>query len=306
MASLAEYEYSPDSNAQYGASWRQIYVDGESIDLLTTNDFPSDDPWSVDFREAVAALWRQTHFSDQSVWEFGVGDGRNLIVARGIRGVPLRKVHGIDIDDWRLDLAAGNLERTGISGETPVSLFHMHALDYLRALKDSYGNNSLKGVVLMCLPQSPEGGNSADTYDQSGLGRYRLWDIFGLSLNAAVLDNLQPVAHRETIALVMLSGRVPEEIRLDMLHTTGWSVEQEFGSLPVQQDPDTGIRYVEGYATEGVFWEVDEYRNYQPISTAEAIRRWEQCRAYGGGRDTLNVFHTVHEYLISPRKGLFG
>lgn len=305
MSSLAEFRYSPDTGAQNGASWNQINVDGESMDLLTTNDFPVDDPWSEHYRRAVAALWRQTFISGIPLIELGVGDARNIVVARGIRGRPLSEIHGVDIDAWRLNLAAGNLELTGISEQTPVGLYHMHALDFLGQWMSKFGTNSMNGTVLMCLPQSPEGENNADSYNQNGLGQYQSWDLYGLSLNAAVLDKLHGVAHKEALALVMLSGRVPQKIRQEMFRTTGWSIEQEFSSYPVVQDPDTGIHYVQNYAEDGVFWEVDSFGNYQLISTDEAIRRWDACHQLDGRREDLNVLHTLHTYLVSPKKGWF-
>lgn len=298
MAQAIELEkYIPGEGKPFSFCPAQIglttlEINGKVVPHLQTVDFPVNDPWSLLFRRSIAELRIKRAFKGSLVTELGIGDGRNIKeVGSNVAGVV-----GIDIERWRIEVASINL---GSASEiTPLELWKGDAVTYLDKLKR--GKSSLSGWAILCLPQSPEGENSADRYDgASNLDTYRSdWDESGLTLNAAVLDHLREVSDLNLRALIILSDRVPEEIKRSFFTRTGWVVENlDRTIVPIQQDPDTGIAWVEKIDDGRRFYEkVDGY--FEPISAFEAERRRKESLESGLGREVLNVYHGLTVYQL--------
>ncbi len=278
----------------------EITVKGQVFPHLETVDFPYDDPWSKFMRGVISQVREEGGFKGRSITEFGLGDGRNI---REV-GNDVQEVLGIEIEKWRLQTAGVNLVTGPARLNCPVELWRADAVEFLQKFRPVTGRNRLSGWVIMCLPQSPEGINVADKYDGSfTLNSYRRdWDLPGLTLNAAALDNLRVAADSSLRALIILSDRVPPEIRTKMIVETGWQVERQFQTPePIQQDPDTGIHWVAQIDDGQRFHELVANRFYSPISAIEAERRRLASIASGRGREELNVHHYLTVYQLRKR-----
>lgn len=276
----------------------RIEVEGVRIPHLETLDFPRRDPWSLLMRRAIRDRRDLGAFKGKDVTELGVGDGRNL---REV-GVGISGAVGIDIELWRLRIAGMNL----VTGKHPLTveteLWSGDAVAFLERYRE-IGKQNVSGWVLACLPQSPAGLNFADRYDGSSLlDSYRSnWERSGLTLNAAVLDNLRPLADSDLRVLIILSDRVPDETKVELFARTGWEVEQKVRPKePIQQDPDTGIAWVSKIDDGRRFYERIA-QDYQPISAIEAERRRLKSMESGLGRKDLNVYHGLTVYQLQPK-----
>lgn len=261
---------------------------------LETVDFPVSDPWSRHLRGVIVSLRTQDAFRGQNVTEFGIGDGRNIRAAG-----PVRHALGVDIERWRVEVGAINLKAKRHPDH--FELWTADAVEYLQVLQQE--GRGLQGWVIMCLPQSPEGVNTADSYDHaSSLDSYRRdWERSGLTLNAAVLTNLKEVADRDLRALIILSDRVPDEIRMELFAKTGWEAESFYTTKePIQQDPDTGIHWVAAIDDGKRFFERVN-NHFESISAVEAETRRKQSLASGLGRQDLNAYHGLTVYRIKPK-----
>lgn len=273
-------------------------VEGSIFLHQETLDFPKDDPWSKTTREVISQIRREGRFIGQSVTELGIGDGRNIREAGRVG-----EVLGVDIERWRLGVASNNLIKGSDPLSVPVELWKADAVEFLQEFKQT-GRERLSGWVIMCLPQSPSGENAADTYDGlATLSSYRSeWDKYGLSLNAATLDQLRQVASRDLRVLVTLNDRVPFEPKESMFSQTGWSIESQFQTQePIQQDPDTGIEWVAAVDDGQRFYELTS-KGHSPISAIEAERRRLVSLASGEGRDGLNVYHNLTIFELTSRR----
>ena len=275
-----------------------INVDGHSFPHIETTSFPRSDPWSIKMRRSARRVRESGRFDGAIVRELGVGDGRNLREA----GQRIIRAEGVDVDDWRLEAAHQNL----ISGEAPlnveVKLWQGDAVDYLLDHQGN-GRERFKGWVLMCLPQSPEGNNAADTFGSTpNLDSYReRWDKTGLTLNAAVLDNLRKIADADLRALVIISNRVQPKYRDAVIKETGWEVEAKYKTEhPVQQDDDTGVSWVEKIDDGRRFFEKTQKGVFVPIVAAEAEKRRQASVESGLGRKDLNAYHHLTVYELKP------
>lgn len=293
--------YIPNSEVrfpQHLAGGTTLEVDGLTFPHLQTLDFPQTDPWSQVMRRVIAQVRQNGGFIGQTIAELGIGDGRNI---REV-GRDIRDVLGVDIEEWRLQIAGFNLVTGPVRLEMPVDFWWADAVELLQNLKVT-GRERLSGWTIMCLPQSPEGLNVADRYDGlSTLASYRAeWDRFGLTLNAATLDSLRLVAASDLRTLIILSDRVPPEIRTRVIAETGWQIEKQFQTEePVQQDPDTGIKWVSQIDDGRRFYELVSPQQYSPISAVEAERRRIASLTSGRGRDELNVYHHLSVYQLKP------
>lgn len=275
-----------------------IEVGGEAFPHKETLDFPLSDPWSLTMRGAIAQVKEEGSFERQLVTELGIGDGRNIREA----GKGINEVLGVDIEKWRLQIAGVNLVTGPARLQIPVDLWVADAVEFLQKIR-AIGRNRLSGWAFMCLPQSPSGLNFADRYDGlSTLESYLTdWDRYGLTLNAGTLDNLRKVAG-DLRTLIILSDRVPEEVRTRLIIQIGWQVERQFQTKePIQQDPDTGIGWVSQIDDGKRFYELVASGEYSPISAEEAERRRLASLASGRGRDELNVYHHLVVYQLRPR-----
>lgn len=273
-----------------------ITINGQELPHQETLDFPLSDPWSLNMRRIIAKVRESGGFIGQEVTELGVGDGRNLRELGNKAG----KALGVDIEDWRLRVAGVNLVTGPAPLDTTVDLWRGDAVEFLQQL-EATGRKRLSGWVIMCLPQSPSGVNFADRYDGlSTLDSYRAdWEQSGLTLNAATLSNLRERADRLKV-LVILSDRVPPQIRAKLLLETGWQVDREFQTPePIQQDPDTGIDWVSQIDDGKRFYEWVA-TDYRPISAIEAEKRRLASLDSGTGRERLNVYHHLSVYQLSP------
>lgn len=275
-----------------------LNVKGRVVPHLETKDFPISDPWSVYLREILGKTRDQGVFTGQPVTEFGIGDGRNVRVL----GLHPTSVLGVDVENWRVGVAGANLTTDPDFSKTPLELWSADAVDFLQESKKA--GNRINGWVVMCLPQSPDGLNTADKYDRSPLlNDYRRdWEAAGLTLNAAVLDNLRSVVDPNLRALIILSDRVPKEIREELFIRTGWQVEQRYVTeFPIQQDPDTGIGWVAKIDDGQGFYEAVSPDQYFPISAIEAETRRLKSFYSGLGRFDLNVYHHLNVYQVKGK-----
>lgn len=283
--------------AQYPVGNNPIKVNGRVFPHLETLDFPQPDPWSITMRRALAQLREEGAFKGQPVAEFGIGDGRNI---REL-GEGISEVLGVEIERWRLQVAGVNLVAGPARLGIPVELWRADAVEFLQNFRTITGRDRISGWVIMCLPQSPEGLNTADKYDGSvTLNPYRNeWDKYGLTLNAATLGSLREVADSSLRVVIILSDRVTPEMRARMISQTGWQVERQFQTpQPIQQDPDTGTRWVSKVDDGQRFYESVASGQYSPISAIEAERRRLASLASGRGREGLNVYHHLSVYQL--------
>lgn len=273
--------------------------------LKTTRDFPDSDPWFNWLADDIEA--NPERFAGREYLEFGIGGGLQAVAALTGLGKkpnlpPIEKIIGIDIDDWRLDIAAQNL---GKFTTVPYILYQEDAVQWVEELQEKI----VKTAIVMCLPQAPlpeqaEGYNSnADTYDVNKLPQIaRKYNKYGLGLNAAVLGTLIQHVGEATDVSVVFSGRVPENVIRDMIRDLGWRVVDIVETPePIQQDPDTDISYVLDYANkspEDLFYEKQPDGEFSPISAVEAEKR---LLAANKKRDNLNVYHYVSVWHLEPQ-----
>jgi hypothetical protein len=297
--------------------YRQISIGGQEFTLAETDDFPREDPWSeltcgyigqlahsgIDSRD------RSNLFAGRNILEAGIGDARNVL-ATGFH-LPGNKAQliGIELDDWRLEAGRHNLRAVGVADER-VSL---HQGDVVGWLKQTLDEPRLRGWGFACLPQAPEEAtvNGADGYLKLDtlegfidlpLGQHTA-ETYGLTLNAAYLAGLRERAQLGDFrALVTLSGRVPAEVIKELLGITHWSLETSVSST-VQQDPDTGIEWVDAFDDGQRFREKLTDGTLGDYITAEVAenRRKQALEQHGDqARNFLNVFHELSVYRLRP------
>jgi hypothetical protein len=289
-------------------SWRPAVDEGgQKVFLAETSDFPYDDPWSELKRGVISGLVAAGSFEGRDIFEAGIGDGRNVVAAGFAKDTDTRLV-GIELDDWRLGLARENLDALGVASER-VSLHQGDIIDWLLNVPDK----PLTGWGLACLPQAPRAAaeNDADGYRDLGtlkpfrdilIGEHSIED-YGLTLNAAFLATLRKkVDPADFDVLITLSDRVPVEVLTKLFSSTGWSIANtHFAPRPIQQDPDTGIAWVNGFDDGFRFWEKDDRGEFVPISAAEAERRRLDSLSSGDqARENLNVHHGLSVYHLRP------
>lgn len=269
-------------------------------------DFPITDPWTTHTRHVLGIIQRQGGFQGDFL-EAGIGDGRN-VVAAGVHRSDA-KIRGIDIDGWRGELAGHNLRTTLGIPDSRLDLQIGDVVSYLNGLS----GERLTGWGVACLPQAPgiETSNDADGYDANmpSLGKVKETmklkghpvDEVGWTLNAAFLQALRRrVDPRDFNLTLTLSHRVPPEFREELFAQTGWKMVKEYPTdTPIQQDPDTGIHYVNAFDDGQRFSERNPDGTYTFISATEAERR-RVLSANNGGRDSLNVYHGLSVIHLQP------
>ncbi|MBI4080143.1 MAG: hypothetical protein HY430_00025 [Candidatus Levybacteria bacterium] len=305
---ITRHQFNPEARdvflslQQHRLGERQITVDGVVYPHLETLDFPQSDPWSRHMTAVVASSRSDGEFFGKHITELGVGDGRNIIHAGGeITGATV-----VDVEDWRLDSALINFSRHEATASLPIEAWHGDAVALLRDWETHKPGERIKGYVFACLPQSPDGDNLADRYDENSLLEpFAEWNRYGLTLNAAVLSHLRPLVEKDTRLLLMLSQRVPSDVRKKLFGKTGWDLVYEHKTTsPIQQDPDTGIGWVaqiedEFAKDEHPFYAYEpEGNDFLPISASEA----EERRLQSTGRDDLNVYHHLSVYELQPAR----
>lgn len=290
---------NPKALGLQNAMWTTLRVDGGlNVDHIQTEDFPTADPWSYFFRKTVAGLRDEGEFDGRIVTEFGAGDLRNLRILGG----RISGFRAVEIDPERLRIGAANLVLHKELRLLPHDLIEGDAVAFLDEWREE-AKGQIDGWVFMCLPQSPQGDNSADKYDpNAALAKYKDWDRYGLTLNVAVLDKLRQVASDDLNVLVVNSHRVSQEVRQQAIVSTGWSIASEYISPQIQQDPDTGIGWiVEAGIDDGTrFYERLNSGLLRPISAVEAELRRVEAVESGRGRQRFNVFHQLSFYHLRP------
>jgi|SRR3989344_5169888 len=308
-----------------------------AIALERTDDFKMDiDPWSVFFRKVIRILSRNHLFTNKEVTEFGVGDGRNLEIIIDDEGVPVKKLRGLDIAKDKIKKATSNL--LNFISREQLELEEADVIDYLYNWREQLvaGNKKpLEGVAIMCLPQAPHlNGHEqtiADAYDLNGSRLKQFiseewppdWahhmEQHGLTLNAAVMELLHDVTTEDFRLVLILSNRLPIEVRENMIQQCGWLIEEKYmtaDSTPVQQDPDTVISWVSenGIDDGRRFFERIEIPDsdevvYAPISAEVAETRRLLARKKAAeeelrtgqkvdARKFLNVYHHLSIYVV--------
>ena len=141
----------------------------------------------------------------------------------------------------------------------------------------------------------------------------------GLTLNAAVMELLHDVTTEDFRLVLILSNRLPIEVRENMIQQCGWLIEEKYmtaDSTPVQQDPDTVISWVSenGIDDGRRFFERIEIPDsdevvYAPISAEVAETRRLLARKKAAeeelrtgqkvdARKFLNVYHHLSIYVV--------
>ena len=277
-------------------------------DLKTTKDFPDTDPWFNWLADNIEG--NPERFARREYLEFGIGGGLQAVAAlKGLKKrsdlPPITNIIGIDIDGWRLDIAADNLNKSSI----PYILYQGDAVQWVEEQQERITNTA----IVMCLPQAPLPKNTpsdqmnkyssnADVYHEDLLPEFaKKYNRWGLGLNAAVLGTLIEHIGDDMDVSVVFSGRVPENVIRYMIHDLGWRVVDIAETPePIQQDPDTDIFYVSAYANESyenLFWEKLSNGKFSPISAEEAEKR---LRLANRDRNNFNVYHHVAVWHLEP------
>jgi len=283
----------------------RLEIGESSIPWVETADFPITDPWSVHTRNVIRRV-RSTGGFAGDFFEAGIGDARNVVLTGAHKHG--RNITGVDLDGWRVNLAEQNLARVGI----PQERLRLHQADVVAFLQDTRGEKTINGWGIACLPQAPgvETHNHADGIDSTLPSLAHVKDLkvsghkadeVGLTLNAAFLDSLRVRVQKDKFNLLLtMSDRVPPNIKKDLFEKTGWEIVEEHRTeKPVQQDPDTGVAFVQNFDDGRRFFQKTETGFYLPISakTAEARRAESE---QNGGRDALNVHHHISVYHLRP------
>ncbi len=261
---------------------------------LSTNEFPPTDPWSRLSQQAVEQLAEQGFFDKQEVFEVGMGDAKQsvlAVIASKKNSYSVKKVIGVDVTRSRLALAYHNLKNLEVS----MQFIQGDAVDALEAWTD-LGNQKFGGKALICLPQVPRQEDidaTADVYNSQTSHKpfSKNWERYGLTLNAATLTRLKEVSNNNTEALLVLSGRLPENIRERLIRETGWQNNGTVVEGIVRQDPDTPLNWMNGIAREindGSRFYANE-AGKQTISMLEAISMHQRGKA---------VYHDVYVYRL--------
>ena len=219
----------------------------DSLSHALVEDFLPTDPWSDFYQKAVVGLANTGLFNDQTVFEIGMGDGRLsrlAVAASNKKGFSVKEIIGVDVTKPRLALAHHNLKDLGV----PVQLIQGDAIDSLEAWEE-LGNEQFSGVALICLPQVPRQEDKdagADVYD--GRPSHNLfvetWEKYGLTLNAGVLTRLSEKSTKDAQSLLVLSGRLPKNIREQLISETGWNSKGIVTQGRVKQDLDTPLDWM--------------------------------------------------------------
>lgn len=275
-----------------------MYVRGlGEIQILATKDFQIRDPWSLEAMvPAIEECRDRGWFDGQFVCEPGVGDLRNVLHA----GNTMRRVVGVDINEQKVVYARNNKEKfpdqyRGI----PIDLYVGDAVEFLIAWQNA--GEEPPDRVLMCLPQSYGAGSKADTFkNRPEYARWRQWDPYALTLNAAVLGQLRTMVTTDARVLTVFSDRINEEVKRAMFAETGWTVENLIKRVRVKQDPDTNLDWMVKAVSQGHL--IDDRQRFfdhtgAGVSIAEATRR---VRKSERGRKELDLSHDVSVYELAP------
>lgn len=134
--------------------------------------------------------------------------------------------------------------------------------------------------------------NVADGYPEDRLTDHaKTFNRYGLGLIAGTLEALRSHADEGTKPIVMLSGRVPKEVRDQMIAETGWEIDEEYiADYPAKQDQDTDVTYVKAF-DDGKRFYADRQRN-QYISAEEAERSW---------RENVPIYHDIFVCVLKVK-----
>ena len=131
--------------------------------IFTVTDFPITDPWSqIGLRPAIKKLCKSGFFKG-GVMELGIGDGRNIFLT----GKKISEIIGIDVEEWRLSVAKYNFDNDSFLATVPTYLFKADAVNFLDEIAGKLKAGEIREMpkrVIMILPQSLGGKNSADRY----------------------------------------------------------------------------------------------------------------------------------------------
>lgn len=284
----------------YGAKVKKsvLKINGSKKFIFSVTDFPLSDPWSeLGLRPAIEKL-RKRNFFKGSVMELGIGDGRNIMLA----GKKISAVIGVDVEEWRLNVAYYNLKNDPYLSKIPLHLYKADAVSFLDLISMKVKTGEIKSMpdkVIIILPQSRGGKNIADRYRlRESFQKYeRKWDKYGLTLNAASLGKLKSVLPDYAQIVIVLSGRIPIKIIHKMFEDTGWNIAEIVKNVVVQQDPDTYLDWMLDEVPDDKKLFQDKKGNILTIK--EAVKR---IRKSGGDRKKLDLYHNLYIFRLTKKQ----
>lgn len=272
-----------------------LHMADMSLSHLEMNEFPTNDGWSLLMRKAISSKANLGKLDGKTILGLGIGDGRNERLAANL--VNVGDIVGLDSFPDKLPLAFKNFEDDEIIkkkiDQGGVRLYEGDAVDFLLNW-NRLEKNDFSGTAFICLPQAKGDGTGSDI-DKDDIESHKpfkeKWDRYGLTLNAATLTRLREVSTGDAQALLVLSGRLPENIRKKLIIETGWHNNGIVVEGIVRQDPDTPLNWMKEIANEiddGSRFYVDE-AGKQSIPILEAISMHERGKA---------VYHDVYVYRL--------
>lgn len=281
-------------------SQASLYIANMSFSHLEMNEFPTNDGWSKLMMSAIVDQAAKGNFDGRTILGLGIGDGRNERLAANLANVG--DIIGMDYYVDKLPLVFKNFENDEIIkkkiAQGRVRLYEGDAVDFLLNWK-KLEKNYFSGTAFICLPQAKGDGTGSDIDKdvESHKPFRKKWDRYGLTLNAATLTRLSEISTGDAQALLVLSGRLPEEIRDKLIRETGWVNKGIVEKGIVKQDGDTPLSWMNEIASE-----IDDGRCFfadaegkQPISILKAISMHERGE---------EVYHNVYVYQLGLKTKL--
>lgn len=271
-----------------------LHIADMSLPHLEMNEFPIIDGWSQLMIDAIEDQAYRGNLDGRTILGLGIGDSRNERVAANVGNI--EEIIGLDSYPNKLPLAFKNLEDDEIIKEKinqgGVRLYEGDAVDFLLNWND-LEKDSFSGTAFICLPQAKGDGTGSDIDKEveSHKPFKEKWDQYGLTLNAATLTRLKGVSNNNAEVLLVLSGRLPEDIRKKLIIETGWHNNGIVVEGIVRQDPDTPLNWMNGIAKDiddGSCFYADE-AGKQSIPILKAILMHERGKA---------VYHDVYVYRL--------
>ncbi len=250
--------------------------------ILRPSNLFDPDEWTIALASGLIKLSQKGFFKEKSIFEVGAGTGVNIA---GLRTLPNPPAH-IAASDLCADSIRVSAELARMNN-WDVPLYHSDLLSQVpdMALRDC-------DQIIACIPQVPgeldlaKKDNMAHYYRPTG----HAWDLFGLGLNARLLEQVAERAPQAGVTL-NLSGR-PGLERLRMLFMQHGYEPQVTHEAMVSQHMDTSLATLAQLEQNGCqpFEFFEDESGEHPMTAAEAE---------GRRLETKPVFHKIY-VLTAP------